>query len=1286
MAGWDAFKQRMSSESALVQVRIDKNNTPVNALIDSGCDCYAAISESLTRRLRLPLVDARKHPLRGYSEYTQATEACGVAAFTLETAGFSERIYAYVIPGLDEDLFLGKPWCEQNDVVYYAQERRLYHRRGEIELRFIGEDEPAAVREIRNARLVPASVFIAECHRLRKLRRQSGEEDAGSVMAISLKDIEKALKKKPPADPTKTVPTDILTEFPDLFDTNEAMKLPPHRPGIDHEVNLVRDSSGNEAPLPWGPLYNMSREELLVLRKTLNEYLDLGFIRASSSAAAAPVLFVKKPNGGLRFCCDYRALNAITKRDRYPLPLIAETLRSLTAARWFTKLDVVAAFHKLRVKEGDEHKTAFRTRFGSFEWLVCPFGLSGAPASFQRYINSVVRPFDDCATAYLDDVLIYTGGTREEHLAQVRTILAALQQAGLHLDPAKCEFGVTSVKYLGFIVTAGEGVSCDPDKLRAIREWAAPTSPTGVRSFLGFANYYRMFIRNFARIAHPLTVLTRKGAKYHWDQDANAAFEELKECFTSPPLLKQWDYDKETFIETDCSGRALGGTLSQVDEQGTRCVVAFHSKKLSPPEFNYPIHDKELLAIISSLRAWRAELIGCGRFTIFCDHRNLEYFMTKRLLTERQSRWVDELTPFDFVIKYIKGKENAAADALSRRDQDAPEGLGDERIQGRYLQMIPDRALPERGHVNAAETRILRLEVEEQSVFSAQPELQDLWDRTAEEDTQFQDVRAALQQNARSFPAHLQLKVQISDCALDALGRVTYRERLWVPGAQEGAVLRGTLIQGHHDAAIAGHPGRDATLKLIGRRFFWPGIAQDVRRFCRNCDGCGGATIWRGAKQGFLKPLPMPERPRSELAMDFMVGLPPTGAEQATNLLVIQDRLTKNVTLEAMRSIDPDACAQRFLECHVRFHGFPATIVSDRGSNWTSRFWRTLCALVGTKQLLSTAWHPQTDGGPERINQEIQTYLRAHVCYSQRDWGNLLPAAQLALNSRENAAIQTTPFFLEHGYHPEPIQVREAPAQNRPTHQREKDAKKLVERLQEATEFAQAALAAAQARSEEAANKRRSAPERYAVGDLVWLNIGNYRSPRPSKKLDWLHRKYRVTKVLGSHNVELDVGSRIWPRFHVDLLRRASSDPLPGQVTVDPQPAPLRNEDDELEFEVEDILCAQTQRLGRGVIRRALVRWRGYTQLNWEPVENLQDVEALDRFEERYGDINFNDGPIEEYAPATQQQRSRSGEARKPGSQRAPIENKTINAPQGQAHARRRNNSAAKKRRGRRPN
>lgn len=325
-------------------------------------------------------------------------------------------------------------------------------------------------------------------------------------------------------------------------DKDDASDLPPHRPGIDIAIEIEKDNQGRDKDLPKGPLYGMSRDELLCLRKEITELLDRNWIRASSSPGGAPVLFVRKPGGGLRFCVDYRSLNAITKKDRYPLPLVKETFRAISRAQWLTKIDVSAAFHRVRVKEGDEWKTAFQTRLGLFEWLVMPFGLTGAPAAWQRWINHLLRDYlDDFCTAYLDDVLIWSDEGKDDHLKKVDKVLEKLANAGLKLDLKKSEFAVKELKYLGFVVTAGKGISVDPEKKTAIEKWECPKTQTAVRSFLGFANFYRDFIDNFASLSAPLQRYTKKQfsgkGRIQLDHEAQKSFEKLKEHFITSPIL-----------------------------------------------------------------------------------------------------------------------------------------------------------------------------------------------------------------------------------------------------------------------------------------------------------------------------------------------------------------------------------------------------------------------------------------------------------------------------------------------------------------------------------------------------------------------------------------------------------------------------------------------------------------------------------------------------------------------------------------------------------------------------
>jgi hypothetical protein len=324
---------------------------------------------------------------------------------------------------------------------------------------------------------------------------------------VTLEDIDESLRQE--GDELKLQLPNCIQDYADVFSPKKADKLPPHR-SYDHEIRLTSNQK-----LPFGKIYSMSREELQTLRDWLDENLRKGFIRPSSSAVTSPVLFVKKPGGGLRLCMDYRALNEVSVKDRYPLPLIKETLNNLQGMKYFSKIDIISAFNNVRIKEGHEKLTAFLTRFGLFESLVMPFGLTGAPATFQRFINDSLRDYlDQFCSAYLDDILIYSK-TREEHEEHVRKVLQRLREAGLYAKLSKCEFFVTKTKFLGLIV-GRDGFKMDPKKVRTILEWKTPRSATDVLRFNGFCNFYRRFIKNYSKIVTPLINLTKKNAVFNW--------------------------------------------------------------------------------------------------------------------------------------------------------------------------------------------------------------------------------------------------------------------------------------------------------------------------------------------------------------------------------------------------------------------------------------------------------------------------------------------------------------------------------------------------------------------------------------------------------------------------------------------------------------------------------------------------------------------------------------------------------------------------------------------------
>jgi hypothetical protein len=1105
------------------------------------------------------------------------------------------RNFFYVVPRLASyDLIIGLPWMKKNDAVLEARKNRMVIWTSGT----VVYNQATTLGKELNCSMVSAAAFMTAVRRSKKLKQKS------QVFSASLADINKALAVKTRTDPAKVLPKQY-SDFLRLFDRTEAEKLPPHRGKADHHIELEK-VDGKEPEVPWGRMYDMSRDELLVLRKTLTEYLDKGFIRVSSSPASAPVLFVRKPSGGLRFCVDYRGLNKITRKDRYPLPLIYETLRNIGQAKWYTKLDVIAAFHKIRIAEGQEWMTAFRTRYGLYEWLVTPFGLANAPSTFQKYINYALQDYlDEFCSAYIDDVLVYTNGSLKKHREHVRKVLAKLQNAGLQLDIDKCEFEVQSTKYLGFIIEASKGVRMDPEKVKAIVEWEAPRSVKGVQSFIGFANFYRRFIDKFSDIVRPIINLIRKDQAFKWTDEANLAFEKLKRMFISGPILSPFEHHRTTVIETDSSGWCIGGTLFQEDDEGMLRPCAYYSKKNSSAECNYEIYDKEMLAIVRCLGEWDADLRSVESFQIRTDHKNLEYFMSVQKLTERQMRWSLILSKYNFTISYIKGKDNPMADALSRRDQDIPKDASDDRIRNRMVQLIKPEQLPRPQGLYLAPIRTVGPDPRSNGTTP----LQEIWDSAKASDASYEKLCQAVRAGDRVFPSELEVKVSINECALSQEGELLFRGRRWVPESEE---LRTRLIQEMHDSTLGGHPGREGTIALMVRQFHWPKMMSYIRRFVRNCDTCSRNKAWRDKYRGFLKPLPIPSQIWREISIDFIIKLPLNNS--CINLMIITNRLNKGVILEGLKEITAEAVAECFVRCFYRYHGFPKAIVSDRGVQFVGDMWTRVCRLLRVVRRISTAFHPETDGSTERMNQQVETYLRAFISYAQDDWEFLLAMAQLSINNREAASTGVSPFFLTHGYNMDVVQLEGELQSYVVTESPTQKADNLVRRLRDASQWAQAAMATAQQVQEEQANRSRDQAMSYKIGDKVWLNLKNVRTSRLSKKLDHKNAKFTVIEVISSHSYRLNTPAGIHNVFHTTLLRPAADDPFPSQATYDNQPLPLIIGGEE-EYGVEAILDERVKRIGRGSRLEYLVKWNQWHVPTWEPASNLENVAALDAYE-----------------------------------------------------------------------
>lgn len=1164
------------------------------ALTDSGASAMAFIDESFARQQGLKL-----QPLR-HSRNLNVVDGRSIVSGALthkvttkmSIRNHEEEISMFVTHLGHYPVVLGIKWLQQHDattkwaanmIIFNSPYCKRNCLKGETSTIVTGiidipDDletriplEPTTAERPLNISMIGAAPFAA-------LSKKKDHE----VFAISLHDINKALEPRQEVDPATVVHSEYH-DLLDAFNKKEAAKLPPHR-SYDHKIELMPGTTP-----PKASLRGMSHNELLVMKKYLEENLSKGFIRVSSSAAAAPTLFVKKPGGGLRLCVDYRGLNAISIKDRYPLPLIRETLDRLSAAKFFTKLDIVAAFNRLRMAEGEEWKTAFITRYGLFESLVVPFGLHGAPATFQRYINDVLRDFLDVfATAYMDDVLIYSN-TLEEHKVHVRRVITALRDAGLQIDASKCAFHVDEVLYLGLIV-GRHGVKMDPKKVEAVRNWPVPKHKKDVQAFLGFANFYRRFIKGFSAIAAPLTALTGSKAAWSWTKRCQDAFEELRDAFCTAPILALFDPELDNIVETDASDNVSAGVFSQLGRDGIIRPVAYFSKKHSPAECNYEIYDKELLAVILAFQEWRAELEGApGPVKILSDHKNLEYFMTTKMLNRRQARWAEYLSRFNFKIEYRPGKLGAKPDALTRRSQDLPKE-GDARLEYRKQVLLKPH-------------HIATTEFMEEFGSTAEDEddlelpLEDAIRQAYEADAFAKEILDMLRKGATQSK-----KITLGECR-ENNDQLWYQGRLYVPDNEQ---LRTRVCRAHHDMPAAGHAGRTKTLELVRRSFFWPQMRDFVARYVRNCHTCAKSKTRRHAKYGVLKPLPVPNGRWKDISMDFVTGLPESEGHNA--ILVVVDRLTK------MRHFIPtttDASAETVADLYVnhvyRLHGFPKTVVSDRGPQFSALFWKLLCRRLRTERLLSTAFHPETDGQTEISNAGMEQYLRAYTTYSQDDWAKWLGLAEFAANNAFSEPIQCSPFYANYGYNPcigfEPrstLAKSSLPAEIK--------ADEYANHMEDLLEVLRTEMSAAQAKYEDDANRHREPAPAFKVGDQVWLDARNIRTKRPARKLDWKNLgRFSVKRVLSpwAYELELPETMKVHPVFHVSLLTRVADDPLPGQVQ--PSGMPIEVEGD-ISYEVEDIY--DSKRVQGGHVRY-LVKWVGYDAPTWEPVSYVDGAEEM---------------------------------------------------------------------------
>lgn len=812
--------------------------------------------------------------------------------------------------------------------------------------------------------------------------------------------------------------------------------------GVEHKIRLADSRPFRQRSRRLPPA------DIEDVRKHLQELLQAGIIRESRSPYASPIVVVRKKNGAVRMCIDYRLLNSRTIPDQYTTPCIDEVLNVLSGSKWFSVLDLRSGYYQIAMNEEDKEKTAFICPLGFFEFERMPQGITGAPATFQRLMERAVGDMNLLQViVYLDDLIVF-GRSLEEHEERLLKVLDRLREVGLKLSLDKCQICMPEVKYLGHIVSA-QGVSPDPAKIEAVTSWPKPTNLKTLQSFLGFCGYYRRFIENYAAIVKPLTDITKgygprqKVLKHaskptntylkesepfgsRWTEDCDDAFYKIIDCLTHAPVLAFADPQKPYILHVDASLKGLGAVLYQEYPEGLR-PVAFASRKLKPSEKNYPIHQLEFLSLKWAVVDKLHDYLYGASFTVRTDNNPLTYVLSSAKLSAVGHRWLAALSTYTFDVQYRPGRHNVDADLLSRNmvDEDVDEWVTIPQNGVKSICQCLKVQLSENGPARCVDqlcaspgclpeaycypTRLGLTTLERVSTQEVQ--------EAQETDDIVGPVIQAL--HSGRWPEAVETNGELA-CMKREVGKMIIKDGLLYRLAKKGSggeLSQLVLPKQFHEVVLRslhddlGHLGVEKTLELARSRFFWPRMAGEIEQYIKNCGQCVAF------KSPCQRSAPLQQitssGPMDLVCIDFLSMDP--DSKGLSNVLVVTDHFTRYAQAFPTKSQKASVVAKVLLDKYFVHYGLPVRIHSDQGRDFECSLIREMLAILGIRKSRTTPYHPQGDPQPERFNRTLISMLGTLSQEKKRTWSEHVSHLVHAYNCTKCDSTGYSPYYLMFG-------------------------------------------------------------------------------------------------------------------------------------------------------------------------------------------------------------------------------------------------------------------------------